>query len=209
VLSPSDVPIWKRTLDIAGSLVGLVLLSPVLLMAAVLIKLDSKGTVLFRQERIGQGLRAFMILKFRTMRADASGHGALLTADCDPRITRVGQILRNTKIDELPQLVNVLRGEMSLVGPRPEVRRYVALFRTDYEEILRVAPGMTDLASLKYIDDSRVHGLAADPEHEYVTRVLPDKIALAKEYVRRSSLGFDLSLIFKTVLKIFTDRRRS
>ena len=114
----------------------------------------------------------------------------------------MGRILRKTKIDELPQLINVLRGDMTLVGPRPEVPRYVALFRNDYEEILRVRPGITDLASLKYRDESSILSRATDPEQEYLTRVLPDKIALAKEYVRRSSLIFDLSLILKTLVRI-------
>ena len=136
------------------------------------------------------------------MVVDAPLKGGPLTAAEDPRITRVGRILRKTKIDELPQLINVLRGEMTLVGPRPEVPRYVALFRNDYEEILQIRPGITDLASLKYRDESSVLSRAADPEQEYLTRVLPDKIALAKEYVRRSSLTFDLSLILKTVARI-------
>ena len=136
------------------------------------------------------------------MVVDAPLKGGQLTAAQDPRLTRLGRILRKTKIDELPQLINVLRGEMTLVGPRPEVARYVALFRNDYEEILRVRPGITDLASLKYRDESSVLSRAVDPEQEYLTRVLPDKIALAKEYARRSSLTFDISLILKTVARI-------
>ena len=195
-------PIWKRFLDVFVSSVGLLLLSPLVALVAILIKFDSRGPVLFRQERVGQGLGTFCIYKFRTMVVDAPLKGGPLTAAGDPRLTRVGRILRKTKIDELPQLINVLRGEMTLVGPRPEVPRYVALFRNDYEEILRVRPGITDLASLKYRDESSVLGRAADPEQEYLTRVLPDKIALAKEYVRRSSLTFDLSLILKTLVRI-------
>jgi lipopolysaccharide/colanic/teichoic acid biosynthesis glycosyltransferase len=169
---------------------------------AVLIKLDSKGPVFFRQERVGQGLRNFVIYKFRTMVEDAPRRGGQITAGADTRITRLGRLLRKAKIDELPQLLNVFRGEMSLVGPRPEVPRYVELFRSDYQEILRVQPGVTDLASLKYRGESAVLALAADPEREYVTRVLPDKIALAKEYVRRSSFSFDVSLILRTVLRV-------
>jgi lipopolysaccharide/colanic/teichoic acid biosynthesis glycosyltransferase len=168
----------------------------------VLIKLDSRGPVFFRQERIGQGGRVFLIYKFRTMVADAPSRGGQLTAPKDARITRVGRLLRKTKVDEIPQLLNVLKGEMALVGPRPEVRRYVDLFGRDYEEILAVRPGITDLASLKYADESAVLARAADPELEYVTRVLPDKIALAKEYVRRSSLAFDLSLILRTFIRV-------
>ena len=144
-----------------------------------------------------------MIYKFRTMVEDAPLIGGQITAGEDSRITGFGRILRKTKIDELPQLVNVFRGEMSLVGPRPEVPKYVDLFQTEYQEILRVQPGITDLASLKYRDESAILQRAEDPEHEYVTRLLPDKIALAKEYVRRSSFCFDMSLIFKTLVKVF------
>jgi lipopolysaccharide/colanic/teichoic acid biosynthesis glycosyltransferase len=181
---------------------GLLLLSPLFALIALVIKLDSKGSVFFRQERVGRGGRSFWIYKFRTMVADAPLKGGQLTAPRDSRITRVGQTLRRIKADELPQLINVLKGEMTLVGPRPEVRRYVDLFRQDYEEILSVRPGITDLASLKYRDESAELSRAADPEREYITRVLPDKIALAKEYVRRSSFSFDLVLIARTIMKI-------
>ena len=197
-----SVPLWKRLLDLTLSSAVLVVVSPLFAFIAVLIKLDSKGPVFFRQERFGHGLRPFLIYKFRTMVEDAPMKGGVLTAAGDPRVTRVGHILRQTKLDELPQLINVLRGEMTLVGPRPEVRRYVDLFRRDYEEILCMPPGITDLASLKYSDESATLTLASDPETEYITRVLPDKISLAKEYVRRSSLGLDLSLILKTIKKI-------
>ena len=197
------MPFWKRSLDLFVSCPALLLLLPVLGAIAALIKLDSRGPVFFRQERIGQGLRPFTIYKFRTMSADAPLKGGLLTVPEDLRITRLGRILRKFKLDELPQLFNVLRGDMSLVGPRPEVSRYVELFRHEYQEILRVRPGMTDLASLKYREESDFLRLAIDPEHEYVTRILPDKIALAREYVRRSSLSFDTSLIFKTLLRVF------
>jgi lipopolysaccharide/colanic/teichoic acid biosynthesis glycosyltransferase len=196
------IPVWKRSVDVVASSVGLLLLSPLFAVTALLIKLDSKGPVFFRQERIGYGLRTFVIYKFRTMVVDASLKGGLLTSGGDSRITRIGRVLRKSKIDELPQLINVLRGEMSLVGPRPEVARYVELYRREYEEILQVQPGITDLASLKYRNESALLELAADPEREYVTRVLPDKIALAREYVRRSSFLFDMSLIFRTLLKI-------
>jgi len=197
------VPLWKRSLDLFVSCPGLLLLLPLFGVIGALIKLDSRGPVFFRQERIGQGLRQFTIYKFRTMSADAPLKGGLLTVPEDLRITRLGRILRKSKLDELPQLFNVLRGDMSLVGPRPEVSRYVELFRHEYQEILRVRPGMTDLASLKYREESDFLRLAIDPEHEYVTRILPDKIALAREYIRRSSFLFDTSLIFKTVLRVF------
>jgi lipopolysaccharide/colanic/teichoic acid biosynthesis glycosyltransferase len=194
--------IMKRVFDIVVAFLGLLLLLPVLLLVAFLIKLDSPGPIFFRQERIGKGFRPFLIYKFRTMVQDAPRKGGSITVGADPRITRVGRILRKTKLDELPQLFNILRGEMSFVGPRPEVRQYVELFRQDYEEILNVRPGITDLASLKYRDEAEVLRHAENPEEEYVRHVLPDKIRLAKEYRRRSSLFFDMTLIFKTLLTL-------
>jgi lipopolysaccharide/colanic/teichoic acid biosynthesis glycosyltransferase len=193
----------KRLFDIVAASLGLVLLAPLLLLVSLLIKLDSAGPALFRQERMGRGFHPFWIYKFRTMVQEAPAQGGPITFGADPRITRVGRILRKTKIDEFPQLINVLKGEMSLVGPRPEVRRYVEMFREAYEEILQVPPGITDLASLKYRDEAEVLGCAANPEEAYVRHVLPEKLQLAKEYVRRSSLLFDVMLILKTLLKLF------
>jgi len=198
--------VMKRVVDIVASLGGLVLLSPLFLIVAVTIKINSRGPVFFAQERIGKGFRPFWIYKFRTMVKDAAQRGGALTASGDPRITRVGQILRNTKIDELPQLINVLRGDMSLVGPRPEVRRYVELFRENYKAILSVRPGITDLASLKYRDESAILARSKNPEETYVRRILPDKLVLGEEYVRRSSLGFDLVLICKTLARLTLGR---
>ncbi len=193
----------KQAFDIVVAFVGLLFLLPLLLLVALLIKIDSRGPVFFRQERIGRDFRPFLIYKFRTMVQDASRKGGSITFGLDPRITRVGRLLRKTKIDELPQLINVLRGEMSFVGPRPEVWQYVELFRQDYEEILKVLPGITDLASLRYRHEAEILGRSENPEEEYVRRVLPEKIRLAKEYVRRSSLLFDVTLIFKTILTLF------
>ncbi len=193
----------KRIFDVVSALIGLLLLLPLAAVLSVLIKIDSRGFILFWQERIGKNFRPFYIYKFRTMVQDAPSKGGPVTFGDDPRITRVGRILRKTKIDELPQLFNVLIGDMSFVGPRPEVRRYVEQFRTDYEEILKVRPGITDLASLKYRDEADVLGLALNPEEEYVKNILPDKIRLAKIYIKRSSFLFDFGLILKTVLKVF------
>jgi lipopolysaccharide/colanic/teichoic acid biosynthesis glycosyltransferase len=195
--------VMKRMLDIVVSLIGLICLLPLLLLVAVLIKLDSTGPIFFRQERIGMRFRPFQILKFRTMMQDSLTRGQSITVGDDPRITRAGWFLRKTKIDELPQLINVLRGEMTFVGPRPEVPQYVELFRQDYEEILKMRPGITDLASIKYRDEAALLGQSENPEEEYVTRVLPDKINLGKEYIRRSSVFFDLTLIFQTFLRLF------
>ena len=193
----------KRIFDIVVSLVGFICFLPLLVFVAVAIKLDSPGTIFFRQERIGKGFRPFFIFKFRTMVQDPSGRGRLITVSDDPRITRAGRFLRKTKIDELPQLINVFKGEMSLVGPRPEVRQYVELFRKDYEQILRIRPGITDLASLKYHDEAAVLKQLENPEAEYCDRILPDKISLSKEYVQKSSFVFDLGVILKTLPKIF------
>lgn len=192
----------KRVFDIVFSLAGLIMLSPVFLLAAVLVKLTSRGPVFFRQERIGRGFRPFHIIKFRTMVEEAPALGGQLTAGRDPRITAVGRVLRATKVDELPQLINVLRGDMSFVGPRPEVPRYVELFHGDYAELLRVRPGITDLASLKYRHESELLGESDDPETLYAQQILPDKIALGKQYIRQQSLGLDLRLICQTVLRM-------
>ncbi|PYJ68343.1 MAG: sugar transferase [Verrucomicrobia bacterium] len=199
----------KRMFDIVVAAAALVVLFPLLVLSALLIKLDSPGPIFFKQERIGRNFRPFWIYKFRTMAQDAPARGGLVTIGEDARVTRVGRLLRKSKIDEIPQLTNILRGDMTLVGPRPEVRQYVELFRRDYEEILQVRPGLTDLASLKYRDEAALLGKAANPEDEYRTRVLPDKIRLAKDYLRRSSFLFDLGLILKTLFKLFDYRMSS
>jgi lipopolysaccharide/colanic/teichoic acid biosynthesis glycosyltransferase len=192
----------KRAFDIALAALALIALAPLFVLIAILIKLDSHGPVLFKQERIGKKFRPFLIYKVRTMVEDAPRLGASITYGNDSRITRVGRILRQSKLDELPQLLNILKGDMSFVGPRPEVRRYVELFRSDYEQILKVRPGLTDLASLKYSDEASILGQSKNPEVDYVTRLLPDKIYLAKEYIRHSSLLFDAKLIAETIIRV-------
>jgi lipopolysaccharide/colanic/teichoic acid biosynthesis glycosyltransferase len=196
----------KRSIDVVGSLVGVVCLSPLLVIAALLVRATSPGPVFFRQERVGRRFTPFWIYKFRSMVHDAPGKGGPITVGGDPRITPVGRFLRKTKIDELPQLINVLLGDMSLVGPRPEVPKYVEMFHADYEEILQVRPGITDPASIDYRDEAALLAEADDPEEEYVTVVLPEKIRLAKQYVRRASLSYDLVIIARTLRKLFTDR---
>jgi lipopolysaccharide/colanic/teichoic acid biosynthesis glycosyltransferase len=198
----------KRMLDIFAAGAGLLALAPLFAMVAALIKLDSPGPVLFKQQRIGRRFQPFWIYKFRTMRSDAH-QGSPITVGADRRITRVGHFLRRSKIDELPQLFNVLKGDMSLVGPRPEVPYYVELFRSDYEDILKVRPGLTDLASLKYSDEAVLLGKSENPEDEYIRRLLPDKIELAKEYLRRSSFFFDIRLIVATAIKFVGYRMSS
>jgi lipopolysaccharide/colanic/teichoic acid biosynthesis glycosyltransferase len=191
----------KRLFDIVVALGAVVCLLPLFLIVGILIKLDSAGPVFFKQQRIGKSFRPFWIYKFRTMRH--ASEGLRLTIGQDRRITRVGWLLRKTKIDELPQLINVVKGDMSLVGPRPEVPEYVELFRSDYEKILQVRPGITDIASLKYQDEAKVLSKFKNPEEAYVKRILPDKIRLAEEYVTRASFFFDLGLILKTLPKLF------
>ncbi|MEQ1848683.1 MAG: sugar transferase, partial [Nitrospira sp.] len=157
----------KRTVDICMAALGLVLTAPLLAIISVLIKLDSQGPVIFRQIRVGEGFRPFAIRKFRTMVVDAPGAGLPLTVGQDSRITRIGQILRKCKLDELPQLWNVLVGDMSFVGPRPEVPRYVERLRSEFSEVLKVRPGITDLASLRYIDEASILAYSPNPEEEY------------------------------------------
>jgi lipopolysaccharide/colanic/teichoic acid biosynthesis glycosyltransferase len=201
----------KRTFDCTAALAGLVLLLPLFALVAVLIRLDSHGPALFRHQRIGKGFRPFDVYKFRTMVDGAACHGTQITfcGSADSRITRLGRMLRATKIDELPQLFNVVKGDMSLVGPRPEVAEYVNLFHDDYEAILEVRPGMTDFASLEYRDEAVLLEQAADPVDEYTHHILPAKIRLAREYVRRASLPVDVELIVRTVLLVCRPSRHS
>jgi lipopolysaccharide/colanic/teichoic acid biosynthesis glycosyltransferase len=192
----------KRVFDIAVSAVALLLLLPLFGLIALAIKLDSPGPVFFKQCRIGRNFRRFWIYKFRTMIADAPAQGGELTVGADSRITRIGGWLRQFKLDELPQLFNIIKGDMALVGPRPEVPRYVEMFRQDYEEILKLRPGLTDLASLKYRNEATLLARADNPEAEYIAHLLPDKIRLAKEYRRRAGLLFDLRLTARTVFTL-------
>lgn len=196
----SIYPFAKRGLDVLASLGGLVVLSPVLLGCALAVRLDSPGPVLFRQVRVGRGGRPFQLLKFRSMRHGAAG--AAVTSAGDARITGVGRMLRRSKLDELPQLLNVLRGDMSLVGPRPEVERYVRMFPEAYQRILSVRPGITDFAAIEYRDEERILAASGDPERAYVEQVLPAKIALYDRYLAERSLWTDLSLLAKTILAV-------
>ncbi len=193
----------KRVFDLLVASTGLVLLSPLLAIIALAIRCDSRGSVLFRQERIGRGFKPFQILKFRTMVEDAARLGGSLTAgDRDPRITRAGRFLRRTKLDELPQLINVVRGDMSLVGPRPEVRKYVELFRSDYERLLSVRPGITDPASLVYHNEGEILRDYDDVERAYVEKILPQKIAISNHYVSSVGMVADMLLISRTILRL-------
>ena len=193
----------KRAFDLLLAGLGLLLLSPLLIAIALWIKLDSPGAVMFLQERVGRHGRLFLIHKFRTMAADAPALGPQITVGADARITRAGRFLRASKLDELPQLWDVWRGAMSLVGPRPEVPRYVALYPAALREIvLSVRPGITDIASLEYRDEARLLAEAADPERCYVEQVLPAKLALSARYVQTRSFAGDLALVWRTVLAV-------
>ncbi len=192
----------KRAFDICAAISGLLITWPLLLMISILIKLDSRGPVIFGQVRVGKGFRPFRMYKFRTMVEEAPGQGLPLTVGQDVRVTRVGRIFRKSKLDELPQLVNVILGHMSLVGPRPEVPCYVEPLRFEFSEILTVRPGITDLASLKYINEASLLACSRNPEEEYQNKILPEKLHLAKVYVRHASFRLDLAIIIQTLLRI-------
>ena len=189
----------KRVFDFTASLLGLIVLSPLFLVIAILIKLDDGGSVFFRQTRVGQYGKPFKIYKFRTMVENAEKLGAQVTKGDDPRITRVGKFLRKYKLDELPQLINVLKGEMSLVGPRPEVPKFVKLFEKDYKEILKVKPGITDYASLEFKDENELLKGAENPEEVYIKEILPKKLEYYKKYLKDISFTTDLKLILETI----------
>lgn len=190
----------KRLFDIVCAGLGLALLAPLLLLAAVWVKLDSPGPALFRQIRVGRFGVPFTIHKFRTMRM---APGAAITVGADPRITRSGHFLRRTKLDELPQLWDVLRGAMSLVGPRPELPVYVELYPAELRErVLAVRPGITDPASLAFSHEAELLAAAADPEREYREVILPAKLRLSADYAVRASLATDLRLIFATLARV-------
>ena len=195
----------KRVFDLLMSAAALLLLSPLLLCIALAVRLDSPGPALFRQQRVGRNEIPFEVLKFRTMYSAAPGHaGHEITVAGDARITRVGALLRRSKLDELPQLLNVLRGQMSLVGPRPEVPRYVRLYPDDARvEVLSVRPGITDEAAIEFRDEGELLARAADPERAYVEEILPRKIQLYRRYVRRRTFAGDLGILLRTGAALF------
>jgi lipopolysaccharide/colanic/teichoic acid biosynthesis glycosyltransferase len=188
----------KRAFDLIGAALALVLLAPLLLLLALWVRLDSPGPVLYRQERVGRFGVPFHIHKFRTMKA--AGGGLPLTVGEDPRITRAGRLLRRTRLDELPQFIDVVKGDMSLVGPRPEVPKYVAHWPAGLKErALKVRPGLTDPSSLAFIDEAEILARAEDPEREYIEKILPLKLRAAVEYADRATLLSDVKTLLKTV----------
>ena len=189
----------KRLFDIVFSLAGLLVMLPVMALLALLIKVGSKGPVLYRGLRVGKDGKLFHILKYRTMVVDAESVGASSTAGDDPRITPIGAFLRKWKLDELPQLLNVLRGEMSFVGPRPQVQWAVDLYTPEERQLLSVRPGITDYASLVFRNEAEILRGSTDPDRDYLVKIAPTKIRLGLEYVRRHNLATDLSILFATL----------
>ena len=194
----------KRLFDIVASGLGLIVLSPLFLVLAIWIKADSKGPVFYRQTRVGRYNRDFRIFKFRSMRAGSDAGSLITIGGRDPRITRSGYFIRKFKLDELPQLINVFVGDMSLVGPRPEVRHYVNYWTPEQMHVLDVRPGITDPASIKYLDENELLEKAEDPEKYYIEVIMQEKIRLYLEYVEKHNFFYDIALIFKTFWMIVT-----
>ena len=196
-------PLAKRTFDVAAATAGLIILSPVIAAIAIAIKAGSKGPLLYRGTRVGMNGEPFHMLKFRTMVVDADKIGGSSTPEDDPRVTPIGKFLRRYKLDELPQLINVLRGDMSFVGPRPQVQWAVDLYTPEERQILTVRPGITDEASLKFSNEGEILKGSKDPDKDYIEKIHPEKMRLSLEYVRNRSFSGDLSIIARTAQAIF------
>ena len=194
----------KRIFDVVASGLGLLVLSPFFLLLAVWIKVDSAGPVFYRQVRVGRYNRNFRLFKFRSMRVGSDKKGLITVGGRDPRVTRSGYFIRKYKLDELPQLINVLLGDMSLVGPRPEVRKYVEMYTSEQLHVLDVRPGITDMASIRYRNENELLAEAEDPEAYYIREIMPDKLKINLEYVAKHSFWFDMNLIFKTITEVVT-----
>ena len=191
-----------RLLDIVLSLLGLLFLLPIFLILAVWIKFDSQGSIFFRQIRVGKDGKDFRIYKFRTMIVNAEKMGIITIGERDPRITNSGYFLRKYKLDELPQLINVLKGEMSFVGPRPEVRKYVEMYNQEQLKILTIKPGITDYASIEYINEDEILGKSLDPEKTYIEEIMPQKIKYNMKYINNKTVIEYFKIIFLTIIKI-------
>lgn len=191
----------KRIFDFTTSLIGLIIISPILLFIALFISLESKGGVFYKQKRVGKGNKDFYVYKFRSMILDADKKGLLSIGKDgkDPRVTKVGYIIRKYKLDELPQLLNVLKGDMSLVGPRPEVRKYVDLYNKEQMQVFNVRPGITDIASIKFRNENDLLSQSPNPEEYYIKEIMPQKLSLNLEYIKTRTFLGDIKLIFKTI----------
>lgn len=194
----------KRTFDIIASGLGLVCLSPLFALLAIWIKLDSKGPVFYKQTRVGRNNKDFRLFKFRSMRPDSDKLGLITVGGHDPRVTRSGYFIRKYKLDEFPQLINVFKGDMSLVGPRPEVRKYVDMYTPEQMKVLSVRPGITSLASIRYRNENEILAEAEDPDRCYIEQVMPDKLKIDLEYVDNAGFLNDIKLIFATFKEIIT-----
>ena len=194
----------KRLFDLFFSALGLMVLAPVLLVLASLVWLEDRGPVFYRQVRVGWQGKPFRIWKFRSMVLNADQIGLPLTVGRDPRITRIGMVLRGSKLDELPQLINVLVGEMSFVGPRPEVQKYVDLYSNEQRRVLDLRPGITDLASIRYRSEAELLYASSNPEQTYITQIMPEKIRLNLEYAQNSSVIADVGVIVKTFMRLLS-----
>jgi lipopolysaccharide/colanic/teichoic acid biosynthesis glycosyltransferase len=193
----------KRLFDIFSSLFGLIILSPFLFIISICILISSRGGIFYRQTRVGKNGKDFRLWKFRTMKPGSDKKGLLTVGGRDPRVTGIGYFLRKYKLDEFPQLINVLAGEMSLVGPRPEVRKYVDMYSPEQIHVLDVKPGITDYASIEYSNENELLAKSADPEKTYIEEVMPAKLKLNMKYIEEKSFWTDMKIIFKTVFKIF------
>ena len=195
----------KRIFDIVASGIGLILLSPLFVILAIWIKCDSIGPVFYKQVRVGRNNMDFQLFKFRSMRVGSDKKGLITVGGHDPRITRSGYYIRKYKLDEFPQLINVFKGDMSLVGPRPEVRKYVDMYTEEQMHVLDVRPGITDLASIRYRNENELLERVNDPDKYYVEVIMPDKLRINLEYVARHSFSFDIRLIFQTFRAIVSE----
>lgn len=193
----------KRLFDIFFSLILLIILLPLFIVVSVIIAADSRGGVFFNQERVGWKGKHFKLHKFRTMRPASESAGQITVGMRDPRITAIGYNLRKYKLDELPQLLNILKGEMSVVGPRPEVPRYVALYNEEQRQVLNVKPGLTDYASIDFVDENAILAKSSNPEKTYIEEIMPLKLSLNKKYIQEMSLKTDIKIIFGTIKAIF------
>lgn len=195
----------KRLFDILASFIGLIILSPLFLILGIWIKLDSKGPMFYKQIRVGRGNKDFYLYKFRSMRVGADKAGLITVGGRDPRVTPSGYYIRKYKLDEFPQLINVLKGDMSLVGPRPEVRKYVEMYTPEQMHVLDVRPGITDLASIRYRNENELLEKAEDPDKYYVEVIMQDKLRINLAYVKDHSFLYDIKLIFGTFWAIVND----
>lgn len=192
----------KRFLDIILSLLVIIILLPLFVVIAILISIESPGGPFYKQVRVGKEGKPFDLYKFRSMRTGSDKKGLITVGNADSRITKMGRFVRKYKLDEFPQLINVLKGEMSVVGPRPEVPKYVAMYNEDQRKVLSVRPGLTDYASIQYFEENEILALSDDPERTYINEVMPEKLRLNRKYIEEQSLGTDFSIIMKTLGKI-------